>query len=80
MKILVLSFYYTPDLCAGSFRSSALIEELIKYKEIEIEIVTTQPNRYSTFSVTSTKFEQKGNLNIHRIKIPSHKSISKIFF
>ena len=30
MRILVLSFYYAPDLCAGSFRTTAFVEELKK--------------------------------------------------
>ena len=32
MRILVLSFYYAPDLCAGSFRTTAFVEELKKQK------------------------------------------------
>ena len=40
VRILVLSFYYQPDLCAGSFRCTALIKELKKYNNCEIEINT----------------------------------------
>ena len=47
MKILFLSFYFPPDLCAGSFRAQSLIEGLKKQDKItEIEILTTIPNRY----------------------------------
>ncbi len=48
MKILLLSFYYKPDLSAGSFRSAALVGAL-KRKMPEgstIDIVTSLPNRY----------------------------------
>ncbi|WP_022941173.1 glycosyltransferase family 4 protein [Psychromonas hadalis] len=74
MKILILSFYYKPDLCAGSFRCTALIDELKKIKGCEIELITTMPNRYSSFEVKALEFEQNGPLTIHRIPLPSHKS------
>ena len=74
MRILVLSFYYQPDLCAGSFRCTALVEELKKYSECEIEIISTLPNRYSSFSVDAQKVEKEGNITIHRVELPSHKN------
>lgn len=51
LRILVLSFYYYPDLCAGSFRCSALIEQLKKLAgtNYEIDVITTVPNRYASF-------------------------------
>lgn len=75
-KILLLSFYYEPDLCAGSFRATSLIESLgqvINYND-EIDIVTTIPNRYSSYKIDSKPFEEKGNIKIHRIKLRSHNS------
>lgn len=74
MRILVLSFYYQPDLCAGSFRCTALIEELKKYSNCEIDIITTLPNRYASFSADAQKKEKKENVTIHRVALPSHKS------
>lgn len=75
MRILVLSFYYQPDLCAGSFRCTALVDQLLKKdKSCIIDVITTLPNRYDTFSVIAPKFEQSERLTIHRIEIPSHKS------
>ena len=74
MKILVLSFYFLPDLCAGSFRCTALVEELKKYSDCEIEIITTLPNRYASFSVDALQLEKEGNVTIHRVALPSHKS------
>ncbi len=74
MRILVLSFYYQPDLCAGSFRCTALVEELKKYSDCEIDIITTLPNRYASFSVDAQKMETKDNITIHRVALPSHKS------
>lgn len=74
MKVLVLTFYYSPDLCAGSFRTTALIEELKKTKGIEIEVITTMPNRYSSFETKALEYEKKDNVTIRRVALPSHKS------
>jgi UDP-N-acetylglucosamine:LPS N-acetylglucosamine transferase len=72
-KILVLSFYYQPDLCAGSFRCTALVDELAKMGA-SIHVVTTAPNRYKSFKVGADKFNKINNISINRIKIPSHNS------
>lgn len=74
MKILIFSFYYAPDLCAGSFRISALVEQLKQLPGVEIEIITTMPNRYSTFKSEALTFERRGNVTVHRVPLPSHKS------
>lgn len=76
MKILVLSFYYTPDLCAGSFRCGSLIKELLNQigSNDTVELITTLPNRYSSFSQEALEFEDLGQLKIHRVKLPVHKS------
>ena len=72
-RILVLSFYYQPDLCAGSFRCTALVEELAK-TGASIHVITTAPNRYESFNVKAKESETKYNVSIDRITIPSHKS------
>jgi glycosyltransferase involved in cell wall biosynthesis len=72
-KILILSFYFEPDLCAGSFRCTALVDQLSQH-DVEIGIITTAPNRYSSFNKKAATFEQRGNVRVHRIDIPSHKS------
>jgi len=72
-KILVLSFYYEPDLCAGSFRCKAFVDELSKLKT-HIHVVTTAPNRYESFKVDASKFNKSDNIIINRINIPSHNS------
>jgi UDP-N-acetylglucosamine:LPS N-acetylglucosamine transferase len=74
-RIVYLTFYFRPDLCAGSFRNSPLALELAKQdKNVLIDVYTTQPNRYSSFYVDAPEFEQFDNLRIHRITLPSHKS------
>ena len=74
MKILILSFYYEPDLCAGSFRTTALVEQLKHLRDVELEVITTMPNRYASFSAGALSRELKENIKIHRIDLPSHKS------
>lgn len=74
MKILVLSFYFEPDLCAGSFRCTALIEQLKKHPDVALEVITTLPNRYASFSAEAPQHEVKDGVEIHRIALPSHKS------
>ena len=76
MNILILSFYYYPDLCAGSFRCTALVEQLIRQVDsnVEIEIITTLPNRYASFNANAPEFEQRQGVTIHRIALPPHRS------
>ncbi len=75
MKLLVLSFYYAPDLSAGSFRTAALVRSLAAAApRAEIEVVTALPNRYRSFSVEAPEHEHEGNVQIHRFALPRHAS------
>jgi glycosyltransferase involved in cell wall biosynthesis len=74
LKVLVLSFYYAPDLCAGSFRTTALIEQLKQQPNAEVEVITTMPNRYASFEASAKEFEHTDNVTVRRIVLPSHKS------
>lgn len=76
MRLLFLTFYYEPDLCAGSFRASSLVKSLLQLisDSDTIEVVTTHPNRYATYQVKTSGIEHQENLIIKRIRIPSHKS------
>ena len=76
-KILILSFYYTPDLCAGSFRTAALIEALqarAKKNDVSIHLITTMPNRYHHFKMQAKAHEELDHLTIDRIELPDHHS------
>ena len=75
-RILYLSFYFEPDLCAGSFRNTPLAYELAKQLKgiAEIDVLTTMPNRYSSFEQKASEIESRNNLHIQRIIIPTHKS------
>lgn len=76
MRLLVLSFYYRPDLCAGSFRATALMAALRERAPpgTMIDLITTLPNRYHTFTAEAPEHELEGNVQIHRIRLPSHRS------
>ncbi len=76
MKLLLVSFYFPPDLCAGSFRAIALLRSLKKEigKDDLITVLTTKPNRYSDFIKDSSDTEIKENVTIVRIKLPVHKN------
>lgn len=76
LRILVLSFYFRPDLSAGSFRATAFVNALIEKMPISgrIDVFTTLPNRYKSFSVEAPGEEKLPGLSIVRIALPPHKS------
>lgn len=75
-KILYLSFYFEPDLCAGSFRNSPLVRELARQVtgKAEVHVISTLPNRYNSFSADAPQVEHIDNLCLHRVELPMHKS------
>ena len=76
MKILFLTFYFEPDLCAGSFRNSSLLQDLYsKIKKTDsIDVISTHPSRYDSYKVNSKDFEKMfENLTIRRINLSNHK-------
>jgi hypothetical protein len=75
-RILILSFYYTPDLSAGAFRAEALVKSL-QFElgdNAQIDVITTRPNRYHNYVKDAPQFEQNGAISIRRIDLPCHKS------
>ncbi len=77
-RILLLSFYFPPDLGAGSFRSQALVEALMKRLPAgyTLEVMTTAPNRYAQYASQAPALETayEGRLTVRRIELPSHRS------
>jgi glycosyltransferase involved in cell wall biosynthesis len=76
MRLLVLSFYYSPDLSAGSFRASALVKALRERAPpgTTIDVVTTLPNRYGSFNREAPAAETRDGVEIRRIALPPHRS------
>ena len=76
-RILYLTFYFRPDLCAGSFRNSPLVDELAQQvgdRNIEVVVITTSTNRYATYRKEFKEKETLGNVTIERVVVPPHKS------
>ncbi|MDT3719484.1 glycosyltransferase family 4 protein [Pseudomonas oryzihabitans] len=76
MNILILSFYYPPDLSAGSFRTTTLVKALLDQlpENAHIELLTTLPNRYSSYNSEAPELEEHPRLSIRRVALPAHKS------
>ncbi|MEX1221493.1 MAG: glycosyltransferase family 4 protein [Idiomarina sp.] len=73
MKLLVLSFYFPPDLSAGSFRISSIVSALAELG-IEIEVISTLPNRYASFTAEAPAVENFGSITVRRVALPPHDS------
>ena len=76
MKVLLLSFYFQPDLSAGSFRNTAFVDSLLETlpEGSEIHVVTTLPNRYSGFSAEAPEEANSPGLTVNRVRLPPHQS------
>ena len=76
MKIVFFTFYYPPDLSAGSFRSIALAKALSSKMEEgdELHVITTHPNRYANLRVVADDLEVDGKITVNRIAVPVHQS------
>ena len=76
LKILVLSFYYPPDLAAGSFRTEAMVKALREQygDRVFIDVLTTQPNRYHSYHEVGQACETSPGMRIRRISLPDHQS------
>jgi hypothetical protein len=75
-RILVITFYYEPDLGAGSFRNTAFVNELKANlpENVFVDVFTTMPNRYKSFDIQTNNEEKKDNVTIYRIPIIKHES------
>ncbi|MDO9418365.1 glycosyltransferase family 4 protein [Pararhizobium sp.] len=72
-RILLLTYYYPPDLSAGSFRATSLVKALVEQGggDLEIDVITTMPNRYNaTASEQASEREVQGRTTITRIAQP----------
>ncbi|WP_375749550.1 glycosyltransferase family 4 protein [Vibrio sp. HN007] len=68
-RILILSYFYEPDLSACSFRTAALVRYLADlYPDIEIDVVSTAPSRYASYK-PEVKSRVASNVNISRVDV-----------
>jgi glycosyltransferase involved in cell wall biosynthesis len=75
-RILLLTFFYPPDLAAGSFRAQALAEAIREQSggQVLIDVLTTQPNRYLCHADQTHTVEEDGSVRIQRIQLPAHQN------
>jgi len=76
MRILFLTYYYPPDLCAGSFRADAIVSALANAlpDTLKLDVLTTLPNRYGEFRPDTVNNEQSNHIAIYRFPVPGHQS------
>ena len=76
MRILLLSFYYPPDIGPGPLRAKSIVDALssIGGREVQIDVLTTLPNRYHSLYGSAPRFEREGVVSIQRVVLPEHKS------
>lgn len=73
-RLLILSLYYPPDLSACAFRATALVEALRAHAPgLAIDVVTSMPSRYRSFSAAARETESDGMLTIRRLALPAHR-------
>ncbi|MDZ4858719.1 MAG: glycosyltransferase family 4 protein [Candidatus Hydrogenedentes bacterium] len=72
MRILILSFYHPPDVGPGAFRTAGLVEALRNRlsNADEIEVLTTQPNRFEGMLANAASEEANANVVIRRCPLP----------
>lgn len=76
MKILILSFYYPPDLNPGSFRSDSLVKALRRQynSDIHITVIASSPNRYRTHTPEEAEEESANADRLIRLTVKPHQS------
>ncbi|MDA9670505.1 hypothetical protein N9T56_02320, partial [Candidatus Pelagibacter sp.] len=76
MRILIISFYYPPDIGPGALRAKSIVDSLIKEgsSDLKIDVLTTMPNRYHSLNISALQREVNGNVSINRFDLPSHKN------
>jgi len=76
LKVLVVSFYYPPDLAAGSFRCASFVSHVLELapRGTSIRLLTTVPNRYASHEMPAPLVEEQGGLRVERISVPGHRS------
>lgn len=69
MRVLLLSYYFTPDLGAGSFRAKALADALVAIPGVKLDVITTEPNRYHSHKPDTDALDGE-NYSVCRVVLP----------
>lgn len=74
VRLLLLGFYYPPDISAGAFRAQALVQALENRlpEGSELHVLTTMPNRFARESQRTAEEERLagGKVTITRLPVP----------
>jgi hypothetical protein len=69
-RIVFLTYFFEPDLSAGSFRNSSLVRALgpmAEERDCVIDVFTSTPNRYETYQAQAHEGDEiRENVRIHR--------------
>lgn len=76
MRVLLLTYNFSPDLGAGAFRMGALVGPLLESLPVDckLDVVTTYPNRYQSFNIAAEEEVLGERLSTFRIRVPQHRS------
>ena len=76
MRILVLSYYYPPDIGPGSLRAKSIVDALLEEgsSNLKIDVITTTPNRYHSLNILDPKIDNNNRVSINRVKLSQHKN------
>ena len=73
MRVLLLTYYFPPDLCAGSFRAKSLVDALVAhFDNVTVDVVTTEPNRYQSHQPDSAEVASK-SYTVTRAPLPTQR-------
>ena len=72
MRILVLSFYYPPDIGPGPLRAEGVVEGLLDITD-QVDVVSTYPNRYASYKPFVSNLEESPGISIRRVNLPAHR-------
>lgn len=79
MRILLLSFYYPPDIGPGPLRAKSIVDamQLVSKRTgvtgLYVDVLTTVPNRYHSMNLAGPRFERTDRVAIHRFVLPTHR-------
>jgi len=76
MRILVLSYYYPPDIGPGSLRAKSIVDALLEEgsSNLKIDVITTTPHRYHLPNNVDIKTLNNSKVSINRVALPQNKN------
>jgi glycosyltransferase involved in cell wall biosynthesis len=75
VRVLLISFYHPPDIGPAPLRAQSITAALqsLGQRDLQIDVLTTRPNRYATLHSHASDVEQTAGISIRRFLLPSHR-------